>query len=237
MQLQMASKTGSNHMGEALVVGTLRNALRNRAIFVKSWEGCRADGRVLVSGGCGALAIQIKTTKGIAKGTSNQYKFQGTAGYGDCMVICCAIDERLFWLIPGHQLKSNTLTITLGGKWDRYKVAENRLADKLLAVDEGMQVSTHEPSLFEPLAPKQQLEVEGMRAMMRHWPVRLTMPDQEQGPVDCWLGDARASAPSKATQCKTAYKYRDISQMRVDLSNLNCAGLASRLTTAAISSF
>merc|ERR1711998_481523 len=111
----------SSYTGEAHVCDLLRRGLAlRRAAFCKSFEGCRADGRVVLPNGS-ALAVQIKTTRGLAKGTTNQYKFQSTRGYEECLVICCAVSESKFWLIPGEALsKVSGLTITTGGKWDRY---------------------------------------------------------------------------------------------------------------------
>lgn len=105
-------------------------------MYCKSHEGCRADGRVVRPGhGEGVVPIQIKTTAGPVRGTRHQYKFNRVREYGDCMVLCCSLDEMLFWLIPGSELNSiNTLKITRGHKWDApFAVTRQQLAPKLLA--------------------------------------------------------------------------------------------------------
>ena len=164
--------TPSSYTGEAHVCDLLRRGLAlRRAAFCKSFEGCRADGRVVLPNGS-ALAVQIKTTRGLAKGTTNQYKFQSTRGYEECLVICCAVSESKFWLIPGEALsKVSGLTISTGGKWDRYSVPAEDVVARVLGESRVPPVPLHSPRLFERRTPKQRLEMEGVRALMRWWPI------------------------------------------------------------------
>ena len=214
--------TPSSYTGEAHVCDLLRRGLAlRRAAFCKSFEGCRADGRVVLPNGS-ALAVQIKTTRGLAKGTTNQYKFQSTRGYEECLVICCAVSESKFWLIPGEALsKVSGLTISTGGKWDRYSVPAEDVVARVLGESRVPPVPLHSPRLFEPQAPKQRLEVEGVRALLRWWPIEFAFPEQEHGAVDCLLRAADSAEPFVTVQCKTAFVVaRQPGAMRVDLSKL-----------------
>ena len=212
-----APRAPTNHTGEGLVNRLLSHELRQHgAVYCKSHEGCRADGRVVRPGhGEGVVPIQIKTTAGPVRGTRHQYKFNRVREYSDCMVLCCSLDEMLFWLIPGSELNSiNTLKITRGHKWDApFAVTRQQLAPKLLAAA-GI-ADPHEPTLFEPRTAKQRLEVEGLRSLMHKWPVRVSLPDEEQGTVDCVVRDTRHDTEHDV-QCKTAYPYRG--GLRVDVS-------------------
>jgi len=136
----------TNTTGEAVVTRRLRRLMRlHGADYVKSLEGCRADGRVVVRGETGVVPIQLKTTAGPAKTGKRKrqrkhskrrdcFKFQHTSGYAGCLVVCCELSEGRTWVIPGGAIgRIGTLSITLGGEWDRrFAVAPERLAAALL---------------------------------------------------------------------------------------------------------
>ena len=128
----------TNTTGEAVVTRRLRR-------LIESLEGCRADGRVVVRGETGVVPIQLKTTAGPAKTGKRKrkrkhskrrdcFKFQHTSGYAGCLVVCCELSEGRTWVIPGGAIgRVGTLSITLGGEWDRrFAVAPERLAAALL---------------------------------------------------------------------------------------------------------
>ena len=84
-----APRAPTNHTGEGLVNRLLSHELRQHgAVYCKSHEGCRADGRVVRPGhGEGVVPIQIKTTAGPVRGTRHQYKFNRVRECSDCMYV------------------------------------------------------------------------------------------------------------------------------------------------------
>ena len=220
----------SQYTGEAAVTSLMNSQtleLRCRgAIVTKSYEGCLADGALMLAGhGQAAWPTQIKTTRvwnKVGRSRNRQFKFQGTSKYPGCLVVCCALlqNETLCWLIPGDALtKVKTLTVTERGKWDAppYAVASGNLVAAMLdRVRESWWVScsAHDATYFEPQTVKQRLEVQGLRELMRFRGMRLSFPPVEHGVVDCVLRQEEACFES---QCKTAFHVKRLTGFRVDL--------------------
>lgn len=104
----------------------------DRSAWDLEWmpEGTRADGalrpRALV-GGDSWFGIQMKATATSHAGRPNAYSFTNLRGYGGLLIVCIALDACRLWVLPGVAVDSPKLTITIGGKWDRYRCSWGHL--------------------------------------------------------------------------------------------------------------
>jgi len=140
-------------------------------------EGCLADAALMVANsGNVAKPLQIKTTSvepKAAAGKNKQFKFQKTNKYPGCLVVCCAFlrEGVRCWIIEGDHLKRvKTLTITEKGRWDRFAVDVNELANTLMDrinLPSWASCRHYDPRFFQPQTAKQRLEVKGHRELMR----------------------------------------------------------------------
>ena len=198
------------------------NMARLQATLIKTWEGCLADAGLIVSG-CGrkTLPLQLKTSqRHCGQHGHLQFKFSRTNRYPGCLVVCCAVlrDQSRIWLIPGNGLTDvKSLTITEGGKWDRFAVHEDQLGHQLLLAHRALTdaPSCHDPAYFQPQTKKQRLEVDGYRQLMAFRNLRLSFPAAEHGAVDCIvsLGSCHLRC-----QCKTAFQIQGRSGFRAALT-------------------
>ena len=198
------------------------NTARLQATLIKTWEGCLADAGLIVSG-CGrkTLPLQLKTShRHCGQHGHLQFKFSRTNRYPGCLVVCCAFlrDQSRIWLIPGNDLTDvKSLTITEGGKWDRFAVHEDQLGHRLLLAHRALTdaPSCHDPAYFQPQTKKQRLEVDGYRQLMAFRNLRLSFPETEHGAVDCIVS---LGSYNLRSQCKTAFQIQGRSGFRAALT-------------------
>ena len=198
------------------------NTARLQATLIKTWEGCLADAGLIVSG-CGrkTLPLQLKTShRHCGQHGHLQFKFSRTNRYPGCLVVCCAFlrDQSRIWLIPGNDLTDvKSLTITEGGKWDRFAVHEDQLGHRLLLAHRALTdaPSCHDPAYFQPQTKKQRLEVDGYRQLMAFRNLRLSFPETEHGAVDCIVS---LGSCHMRCQCKTAFQIQGRSGFRAALT-------------------
>lgn len=85
-------------------------------------EGTRADGALRPKSHSSSdswVGIQLKAAS--RPNASGVYTFGHLLGYHGMLIICIALDRSMLWALPGAAVTVQTMAITIGGKWDRYR--------------------------------------------------------------------------------------------------------------------
>lgn len=135
------------------------------------------------------IGIQVKATSAKHSGA---YHFSRTHGYNGLMLVCVALDCMQLWMIPGANISVRGLTISVKGKWDRYRCSPAGALSVLQQAWGGCDslMRQGEGAWKSPISVRQQIEHLGFtlsKAILEDAGIAISMPFVQYGAVDMIL--------------------------------------------------
>lgn len=188
-------------------------------------EGTRADGVFRDASACGLdawVGIQVKAARLSAR--RRCYSFSRTSGYNGFLVLAVPIGEDFCWAFPGSAVTASMLCVTVGGKWDAFRVRLDDLPNLFHSCWADPVEYPRSPLTIwrQQCSSGQRLEESACDQLSRLFQragLKVVPPSVGMGPVDMVIEDS-IRVQCKARQCSYLPTQRyDVSLHRRDASS------------------